>query len=51
MGAKEAADDHVALRLRDGSRLEAQSATEVLSHIAALIDARSPSLWDAAPCA
>lgn len=34
IGAKEAADDQVALRLRDGRRLDALPAAEVLNRIA-----------------
>ena len=46
IGAKEAADDHVALRLRDRRRLNALPAAEILTRIAALVDAHSTSLWD-----
>jgi threonyl-tRNA synthetase len=46
IGAKEAADDHVALRLRDGRRLDALPAAEVLTRIGALIGAHSTDLWD-----
>ncbi|MGI5490067.1 hypothetical protein [Microtetraspora malaysiensis] len=45
IGAKEAADDHVALRLRDGRRLDARPVAEVLTHIGALVDARGIDLW------
>ncbi|MGP4001788.1 threonine--tRNA ligase [Streptomyces sp. 8N706] len=46
IGAEEAADDHVALRLRDGRRLAPQPAGDVLARIGALIDAHSTGLWD-----
>jgi threonyl-tRNA synthetase len=46
IGAKEAADDRVALRLRDGRRLDALPASEVLARIGALVDAHSTDLWD-----
>jgi threonyl-tRNA synthetase len=46
IGAKEAAADQVALRLRDGRRLDALPAAEVLSRIGALIGAHSTDLWD-----
>jgi threonyl-tRNA synthetase len=48
IGAKEAADDHIALRLRDGRRLDPQPAGDVLSRIGALVDAHSTDLWDSA---
>jgi threonyl-tRNA synthetase len=46
IGAKEAADDQVALRLRDGRRLHAQPADEIL--IGALIEANRTNEWDTA---
>jgi threonyl-tRNA synthetase len=46
IGAREAADDRVALRLRDGRRLDALPVAEVLTRIGALIDAHSTDLWD-----
>ncbi|MQA77189.1 MAG: threonine--tRNA ligase [Streptosporangiales bacterium] len=46
IGAKEATDDHVALRLRDGRRLDPQPAEDVLTRIAAVVDARSSTLWE-----
>lgn len=46
IGAKEAAHDQVALRLRGGRRLDALPATEVLARIGALVDAHSTDLWD-----
>ncbi len=46
IGAKEAADDHVALRLRDGRRLDPRPAGDVLTRIGALVDAHSTVLWD-----
>jgi threonyl-tRNA synthetase len=47
IGAKETAgdDDRVALRLRDGRRLDARPAEDVLSRIGALVDAHSTDLW------
>lgn len=45
VGAKEAADDHVALRLRDGRRLDPQQVGDVLTHVGALIGAHSTDLW------
>jgi threonyl-tRNA synthetase len=46
IGAKEAVDDQVALRLRDGRRPDALPAAEVLTRIGALINAHSTDLWD-----
>ncbi|MGW3494457.1 threonine--tRNA ligase [Streptomyces sp. NPDC001020] len=46
IGSAEAADDRVALRLRDGRRLEPQPAEEALHHIADLVARRSTALWD-----
>ncbi|WP_020673305.1 threonine--tRNA ligase [Amycolatopsis nigrescens] len=46
IGAKEAEHDQVALRLRDGNRIDARPATEVLARIDALVKARSTALWD-----
>jgi threonyl-tRNA synthetase len=46
IGAKEAADDQVALRVRDGRRLHAQPADEIL--IGALIEANRTNEWDTA---
>lgn len=48
IGAKEAADDRVALRLRDGRRLEPLPAGEVLARIGALVGVQSTDLWDEA---
>ncbi|MER7757071.1 threonine--tRNA ligase [Kitasatospora sp. NPDC097643] len=45
IGAKEAVDDRVALRLRDGRRLEPLPAEEVLDRIGALVAACSAELW------
>ncbi len=50
IGAKEAAADRIALRLRDGRRLDPQPAGDVLARIGALIDAHSTDLWDGAAC-
>ncbi|ROQ66259.1 threonyl-tRNA synthetase [Streptomyces sp. 840.1] len=46
IGAAEAAGDLVALRLRDGRRLEPGPAGEALARIAALVAAHSTALWD-----
>lgn len=46
IGAKEADGDQVALRLRDGRRLDALPAAEVLSRIGALVAAHSTELWE-----
>ncbi|WP_372500311.1 threonine--tRNA ligase [Sphaerisporangium perillae] len=46
IGAKEAAGDQVALRLRDGRRLDAVPAAELLTRVRALVDAHSTDLWD-----
>lgn len=47
IGAKEAADGSVALRLRDGRRLGPLPADDVLAAIGALVDAHSTELWAA----
>ncbi|MGW2180600.1 threonine--tRNA ligase [Streptomyces sp. NPDC001732] len=50
IGAREAVDDRVALRLRDGRRLDPQPADDMLARIGALVDAHSTDLWaDTAP--
>jgi threonyl-tRNA synthetase len=46
IGAAEAVDDEVALRLRDGRRLPALSAAHALAGIGAMIDGRRTDLWD-----
>lgn len=46
IGAKEAVDDRVALRLRDGRRLDPLPAAEILGRVGALVDAHSVALWD-----
>ncbi len=46
IGSSEAADDRVALRLRDGRRLDSRPADEVLARIGADVGARSIALWD-----
>ncbi len=48
LGAREAADGRVALRLRDGRRLDPLPVGEVLARIDALVKSHSPELWDAA---
>jgi threonyl-tRNA synthetase len=48
VGAKEAAAGLVALRLRDGRRLDPRPAGEVLGRIGALVAAHRTDLWDAA---
>jgi threonyl-tRNA synthetase len=45
IGAREAADGHIALRLRDGRRLAPQPAGDVLARIGALVGAHSTVLW------
>ncbi|AJF67349.1 threonyl-tRNA synthetase [Streptomyces vietnamensis] len=45
VGAREAADDLVALRLRDGRRLPAAPAEEILGRIGELAGAHSTELW------
>ena len=47
VGAREAARGQVALRLRDGRRLEPGPAAAALARIGALLAAHSPALWDA----
>ena len=47
IGAKEAVEDRIALRLRDGRRLDALPANEVLARVHALVGAHSTELWDA----
>ncbi|MGW4420519.1 threonine--tRNA ligase [Streptosporangium sp. NPDC004631] len=49
IGPKEAAGDQVALRLRDGRRLDAQPAAAALRRIGLLVDAHSADLWEATP--
>ena len=46
LGAKEAVSDQVALRLRDGRRVDDLAAAEFLGRISGLIRAHSPGLWD-----
>ncbi|WP_309248738.1 threonine--tRNA ligase [Streptomyces sp. MNP-20] len=46
IGPKEAADDHVALRLRDGRRLDPRPDGDVLTRVEAVVQARSTDLWD-----
>ncbi|MGW6470700.1 threonine--tRNA ligase [Streptomyces nigra] len=45
IGAREAADDRVALRLRDGRRLDPLPVDDVLGRIGALVGAHSTELW------
>ncbi len=45
IGAREAADDRVALRLRDGRRLDPRPVDDVLGRIGALVGAHSTELW------
>ncbi|MCX5041441.1 MULTISPECIES: threonine--tRNA ligase [Streptomyces] len=49
IGAREAADDQTALRLRDGRRLAPQPVDDVLTRITALIAAHTTDLWTDAP--
>ncbi|WP_435858952.1 threonine--tRNA ligase [Streptomyces varsoviensis] len=51
IGAKEAVDDRVALRLRDGRRLEPLPSQDVLARIGALVDTHSTEVWDQAAAA
>ncbi|GAA0652284.1 hypothetical protein GCM10009535_33330 [Streptomyces thermocarboxydovorans] len=46
IGPKEAEAELVALRLRDGRRLDPLPAAEVLSRISTLVGAHSTGLWD-----
>ncbi|MET8784780.1 threonine--tRNA ligase [Streptomyces sp. NPDC004589] len=46
IGAREAAVDHVSLRLRDGRRLGPQPAEEVLHRVGGLVTHRSTGLWN-----
>ncbi|MER7723950.1 threonine--tRNA ligase [Streptomyces sp. NPDC096323] len=48
IGAAEAADDRVALRLRDGRRLDPLPGGEVLARIGALVAAQGTGLWEGA---
>ncbi|MFF4091862.1 threonine--tRNA ligase [Streptomyces nigra] len=45
IGAREAADDRVALRLRDGRRLDPLPVDDVLGRIGALVGAHGTELW------
>jgi threonyl-tRNA synthetase len=45
IGSKEVADDQVALRMRDGRRIDALPVTEALARISALTAAHSLDLW------
>ncbi|MEW2419522.1 threonine--tRNA ligase [Streptomyces nigra] len=45
IGSREAADDRVALRLRDGRRLDPLPVDDVLGRIGALVGAHSTELW------
>ncbi|MGW5092688.1 threonine--tRNA ligase [Streptomyces coelicoflavus] len=49
IGAREAADDQTALRLRDGRRLAPQPVDDVLTRINALIATHTTDLWTDAP--
>ncbi|MEU8510917.1 threonine--tRNA ligase [Kitasatospora sp. NPDC048722] len=49
IGAREAADGRVALRLRDGRRLDPMPAEEALARIGALVAACSGELWEEEP--
>ncbi|MFC4533667.1 threonine--tRNA ligase [Sphaerisporangium dianthi] len=46
IGAREAARDEVAPRLRDGRRLDALPVAEMLARVRALVGAHSTDLWD-----
>ncbi|MFK4868246.1 threonine--tRNA ligase [Streptomyces sp. CSMPJR101] len=45
IGSREAADDRVALRLRDGRRLDPRPVDDVLGRIGALVGVHSTELW------
>ncbi len=49
IGPKEAVEDYVAVRLRDGRRLHPQPAGDILARIGELLNARSIELWDDEP--
>jgi threonyl-tRNA synthetase len=46
IGAREAADGQAALRLRDGRRIPARPADEVVARIGERVAAHSAKLWD-----
>ncbi|WP_049579695.1 threonine--tRNA ligase [Streptomyces sp. SBT349] len=46
IGAREAADGRVALRLRDGRRLDPLPAEDALARVAALVGAHRTALWE-----
>lgn len=46
IGAREAADDQVALRLRDGGRLDPLPAADAVARIGSCVDARGTVLWE-----
>ncbi|WP_347178190.1 threonine--tRNA ligase [Streptomyces sp. LX-29] len=46
IGAREVADDRVALRLRDGRRLDPLPADEASARIQAMVDGYETALWD-----
>ncbi|MBB2913550.1 threonyl-tRNA synthetase [Streptosporangium becharense] len=46
VGPREAAGDEVALRLRDGRRIDPLPAAEVLARVLALTSRHSPGLWE-----
>ncbi|MGO1052379.1 threonine--tRNA ligase [Crossiella sp. CA198] len=46
LGAREVAEHRVALRLRDGRRLDAMPVEECLRRVGAVVEAHSPRLWD-----
>ncbi|MFF6776141.1 threonine--tRNA ligase [Streptomyces sp. NPDC012637] len=45
VGAKEAADDRVSVRLRDGRRLDPMPAGELLDRVRGLVEGHSTALW------
>jgi threonyl-tRNA synthetase len=45
IGEREAADDLVAVRLRDGRRIEPLAPADLLHHIGARVEARGTALW------
>ncbi|MEV0500271.1 threonine--tRNA ligase [Streptomyces spectabilis] len=46
IGPKEAAADHVSLRLRDGRRFDSRPHGDVLARVGAVVRARGTGLWD-----
>jgi threonyl-tRNA synthetase len=49
LGAREAAGEEIALRLRDGRRPDARPVPEMIDRIGALVDAHGTDLWPGTP--